>query len=181
MFRMAAIRHPAPLRVRTNDVHIFRSSPPAAPAISYGPSAIATPSAGNRTDCTVMVRVPDADSDDLDIVLPAGIELLSPAPAATDVTSATEFSWSPTGDGAYMMLTGVPGGGIQIAVFTAEPGFVGLDTTAVGLELPADTDMYWGVLSATGVTVEDFAATGLTAPGDAVGLSLVEGSFRTAP
>lgn len=58
MFRIAAIRQVSPEWTMRNVVHIFRVAPSGPPAISYLPSAIATPGAGKRTVSTVIVRVP---------------------------------------------------------------------------------------------------------------------------
>ena len=64
MLRIAEILHAPPARVMTNDDHILRAAAVWSPAISYGPSAIATSGETKRTLCTVTVRAPVVRADD---------------------------------------------------------------------------------------------------------------------
>src|SRR5688572_19540647 len=64
MLRMASMRHRPPLRIMTNDVHIFRAGADDAAPITYSPSAMATSAAGKRTVVMVMVRAPLFALDD---------------------------------------------------------------------------------------------------------------------
>ncbi len=143
----------------------------------FGSSA----SLGNTS--TVLRTTPGLSNVPLVLVTPPQPSL--PVDAATGVTTASPFSWTPVPGGVYVLSLNGPAGEPDYFVVTTSPTGQVPDLSAQGLGLGAGKTYTWSILS-FGPLADMNAATG---PDGLVGVLTVEGwrafsgnrTFTTAP
>jgi len=107
--------------------------------------AVATGGAAAST-ATIKTNVA-AGSNNLSLVLRAPPTLMLPLDTATNVTRATEFSWTANPDGVHITVfeKGLPlsGAPYSITVITRATRTTLPDLSALGMALPASTRLVW--------------------------------------